>query len=64
LVSGISVIATKRAYQQAVPDPARKMCRPIFSVRSDVKPPRRAIGAMNRRGIRFWNNTTTPVDVY
>ncbi|MFZ0396601.1 MAG: hypothetical protein WAM06_00970 [Methyloceanibacter sp.] len=35
MVSGIILIAKKSAYQHAVPLAARKMWRPIFSVRSE-----------------------------
>src|SRR6266496_3319299 len=52
LVNGIIAIATNRAYQHAVPLAARRICKPIFSVRSDAQPPWSAIGAMNRRQIR------------
>ena len=62
-VSGIIVIATKSAYQAAVPVAARKMCRPILSVRSDAQPRWRVTGTMNRRQIKFWNSRTTAVDV-
>ena len=64
LLSGINVIATNSAYQQAVPVAARRTCRPIFSVRSDAHPPRHATGRMNSRQSRFWNSNRTPVEVY
>src|SRR5258707_14992081 len=63
LVNGIIVIATNRAYQQAVPLAARRIWRLSFSVRSGSQPPRSAIRAMNRRAIRFWKSTKNPVHV-
>ena len=62
-VSGISVIATNSEYQAAVPVAARKICKPILSVRSEARPRWRVTGMMNRRQIRFWNSRTTAVDV-
>src|SRR5260370_34116179 len=63
LVNGIIVIATNRAYQQAVPLAARRIWRPSFSVRIGSQPPRSAIAAMTRKAVRFWKSTATPVDV-
>ena len=63
LVSGISVMATNSAYQAAVPVAARRICKPILSVRSEAQPRWRVIGTKIRRQIKFWNSRTTAVDV-
>src|SRR4051812_47468122 len=63
LVSGIIVMATNSAYQAAVPVAARRICKPILSVRREAQPRWRVIGTKIRRQIKFWNSSTTAVDV-